>query len=530
MAAGLSFKIGADTTALGRGLGRAEGMVGKFGNSIKRLSFAGLAAGTAAVAGLSVALKKSVEAAMGLENLEVAFTAITGSADQARQLLSEFREESMRTGIAVDTMAGMVRKLMANGMGMAEAQKMTSSLLDVAGTLGMSESEAGLLGTALAQVQAKGVASMEELRQQIAEKGVPIFEVLAQKIGVSTGELIKMVGEGKVGANVVMEAFSNLEGPLAKFRGGAEKMAQTTGGSFRRLKATMADVFADAGKPLLEGLSGVVNKITEKITEWRPMIKGWAADAGAFLAVISQAFSAGELGGMIKLSLIIAAKAMVSTLWSGMKAAVAGVVVFSIEGIKTAWSKVMDMSFWQGVFFMLKSGAQWLEVAALKIAAAAKPWQNFENAIETRSGIAKGLARTGMLQMGEAGDGRSVGDVLALAAEAAAEEYEDAMKKPLMGSAAEKKQLADLWLKMKQASEAAAAAREAEKKTIDEKPAPKKKLAEEAAGFIKPMITGLQRVGGGRVSGAVFSLDKERNGLLRSIDRKVGQSGQAVYA
>ena len=418
----------------------------------------GAVAATAAVAGLSLALKKSVAAASNLEMLEVQFSSITGSAKDGAAMVAHLREESKRTGVEIGGLGTMTRRLIASGMDVGASQKMTSSLLDISGALGLSNEEAKLLGIAISQVASKGVVSMEELRQQIAEKGVPVFDVMADKLNVTKGEFMKMVADGKVGSEVLIEAFSNLEGPLAKFKGGAERMAATTTGAFRRMKAQMADTFAEAGKPLLDGLASVVNKITTKIKEWGPMIKGWTTAAGEFAGVIGAAFSSGELGGMIKLSLVIAAKEMINTLWAGVKALAGFVGIYLVEGVQTAWSKVMDMSFWKGVMLVLKSGAQWLEVAALKIAAAIKPWQNFENAIESRTQIAKGLASAGMLAMGEAGDGRGITDILVLAAEAAAEEYREALKDPLMKTKAQQKELATLYDKMKAAAEALAAA------------------------------------------------------------------------
>jgi tape measure domain-containing protein len=529
MAAGLSFKIGADTTALGKGLSRAQGMVGKFGRSVQSIGLGALKLGAVgagvAMTALAFGIRSAVKEASKMENFQVAFTAITGSASEAADMLSYFRAESERTGISVGAMAQSVTKLMANGMDAELAKKMTRSLLDVAGTLGMSEQNASLLGTALAQVKAKGVASMEELRQQIAEKGVPIFEVLAQKMGVTTGELIKMVSQGKVSADVVMDAFANLEGPLEKFRGGAEKMAQTTSGSFRRLKAVMAGVFMDTGAPLMDGVSRVVSIITDKLKQWGPMIKSWAASAGRFLSMMVTAFSAGELGGIIKDSMIVAVKSMVSGLWAGVKGVMAFMITTMREGVKSAWSKIIDPSFWSGVLSVLKAGAVYLEAAAVKLVNAMTGGMH-DDSYDILISSAKGTLNSGLDRMAKSGDGRTPLDIMKEGLTAFQKSYAEGIDNPLLDPTEEMKRLLDALTRVHKLNEE----RKEKDDTSDEPVSVATAVAKAVGGFIKPQVTALQRVGGESLGNAAMNMDQERNKLLRSIESKVGRPTQGVWA
>ena len=122
---------------------------------------------------------------------------------------------------------------------------------------------------------------MEELRQQIAEKGVPVFQLLAEKIGVTEGEIISMVSAGKIGADVVIEAFQNLEGPLARFRGGADRMGSSAGGLFARLKQEVIDLKMLFGDQLIPELKPLLD---DAITA----IKGMKDEAIAFGAKMAE--------------------------------------------------------------------------------------------------------------------------------------------------------------------------------------------------------------------------------------------------
>ena len=500
----------------------ARGLVGAGLRGLKGITFSALKAGAlgaaAAVAALAFSIKSAISNAANIENMGVAFTAITGSVKGSTDLITHLREESMRTGVEMGTMATMVRRLMANGMDISAAKKMTSSLLDISGTLGLGTEEAKLLGIAISQVQAKGVVSMEELRQQIAEKGVPVFDVLAQKLGVTKGKLMEMVAAGKVGSEVLMEAFSNLEGPLAKFRGGAEKMGMTAQGSFNRLKATMADVFAQAGAPLLDGLAAGLNTITKKISEWGPKIKAFAESAGVFVRTMAKGFQQGKMGEMLKLSLIVAVKGAVSTLASGIQSVFAGVINLFVNGVQMAFSKVTDPSFWQGVVMSLKGAANVLIGAAKKMATG---WagEEFDRAADSQISLGNMQADRGIKTMANSGDGRTMGDLMKGAGEEMARVFNQQQKDPLMDSSGEMDKIKAIFEEMRKLAEADKKIREdamTDLPKVEESSKPK--LEKPGDAFFKPIVTSMQKIGGASIgNNAGISLDQRRNDLLEQV-------------
>lgn len=254
------------------------------------------AAGLAAAA-LSQ-FKGAWDAATEQERLTISFNALSADGAGGARIFDDLRRSALRTGLDIQGMASSVQKFLALGFAEDDALELNRSLLDIAGAVGMTTAEAGLLGSALAQVKSKGVASMEELRQQIAEKGVPVFQVLAEKVGVTEAEIIKMVSSGKLGADVVIEAFQKLEGPLAKFRGGADRMGSTAGGLFKRISQELVDnlrVFGEAMlpeiKPLLQDALDYVKSMKDEATAFGEKL----GDAIGTLRATMQALSFGEI-------------------------------------------------------------------------------------------------------------------------------------------------------------------------------------------------------------------------------------------
>lgn len=248
-----------------KGGGVGQSMAGGIASGLAKnaaLITAGLAAVVATAAGIA-AYKAGQIIAQGIamagenEKIQMRFEILTGSRGAGNRALAELREDAMRTGVTLEDMTDNVGKFIAFGFDPEKAMKLNKGILDVGGSVGMSTREMKLLGVALAQVAAKGVASMEELRQQIAEKGVPIFKALEQQLGVTGAELSKMIAEGKVGADVVLDMFSNVpdgEGPFARFAGGAEKMGKTLPGIVARMKTTWHEFLRVLGDPIIDSL------------------------------------------------------------------------------------------------------------------------------------------------------------------------------------------------------------------------------------------------------------------------------------
>lgn len=267
---------------------QAQGMAGAFrgisaGAKASAASFAGMAlalgtllavvgAAIAAFAALGAAITLTVGAmkeAGTIQAQALGLKTIIGDAQVATQTLEQLREISRKTGADLSSNLDTTIKFTALGFSPSDAVKLQSNISDVAGTLGLSKDRANELANALAQVQAKGVVSMEELRQQIAEKGVPVMEDLAAKIGVTTAELGKLVEGGQVPAKALVDLFLNMEGSFSKFAGGAERATQTLPGAFARLTANWKDLQLELGSPINDAVVPMINRLSDAMSGLR---------------------------------------------------------------------------------------------------------------------------------------------------------------------------------------------------------------------------------------------------------------------
>ncbi len=221
-------------------------------------------------------VKSSFETAFEQERITISMDALSADGQGGKRLFEEFRKDALRTGIDVSSQAGIVQKMLAQGIDEAGALKLNRAMLDIAGGTGLTTNEVELLGTALSQIKGKGVAAMEELRGQIAEKGVPIFEALRQRFDKETvAEVFDAIAAGKVTAEDVLETFANLEGPFQRFLGASDRLGQTGGGLVARLKQEaidlqrvfMADVMPEL-KPVIEQGIGLIQRLKDGAKEF----------------------------------------------------------------------------------------------------------------------------------------------------------------------------------------------------------------------------------------------------------------------
>jgi len=329
--AGFARKGNTHGRAHGRGF--ARGFSTEFSKMIRNL--AGIAGISAAGIILGKQFVASMKDAAARERFEVGVSAITGDADVGAEFFAHLREEARRTGADIGDLALSARRMVGMGLSVTEAKKLTASILDIQGSLSLTNDEAKRLTVGLLQVKSKGVASMEELRQQIAEKGVPIFQAMQEALDFDAPEdLFKAIEQGLVPAQVVLDIFMNLTGEFAKFQGGASKMAQTLGGAFNVMIAHWRDLRIDFSSPIADTIRPILREVTD-------ILAGLNEDSGNFGERVAQGI------GLIHVALKnLTAGELFSLIGDGLKFAILGAMVAIQDGLTNMFTVLLDPGFW----------------------------------------------------------------------------------------------------------------------------------------------------------------------------------------
>lgn len=290
------------------GLGRASVAMGAFGAAAGG-AMAALAPLLAVLLPIIVAIKafqgilgagiEGTKLAGEIQRLEISFTALTGSTNEAKRVLEELKRTALQTGVAVSDQARTVQKFIALGFETDDAIKLQKNILDVAGAVGLTATEANLLGSALAQVQSKGVVSMEELRQQIAEKGIPAIDELQRKTGLFGKAFFDAIAKGEIASKELIDIFLNLEGSFGKFEGGAKRLAKSIPGQVNIIRESWKSLLMTLGEPIAQAVGPIFEDLINILQSGSTFAESLGRAIGDTIKILYQAISDGTLSGLL---------------------------------------------------------------------------------------------------------------------------------------------------------------------------------------------------------------------------------------
>ena len=194
------------------------------------------------------AVMMGIGLASSLEQSQIGFTTMLGSAEKAKSFLDDLQKFAKETPFSFKGLVASTQQLIAMGFSAEEALPMLRAIGDTAAGLGAGEFGIQRITRALGQMRAKGKISAEEMRQ-LAEMGVPAWEILATAIGVTIPKAMKMAEQGALQASETIPLL--VAGMSKKFGGLMEAQAKTVTGMMSNIKDYYEMAMAMAIKPAL---------------------------------------------------------------------------------------------------------------------------------------------------------------------------------------------------------------------------------------------------------------------------------------
>lgn len=257
----------------------------------------GAAATTALLGGLQSLMRGAIGLAGGLlqahasmEQTEVAFKQLTGSAAQAEKLLSQLRDLAASTPFEFPELAKNARLLLAFGDTAKDIVPHLTAIGDAVSALGGGSAEIDRVVRAIGQMESKGRILAEEMNQ-LSEIGINGFALLAQETGKSEAELRKM---GETGQLLATEYIPLLyQGLERTFGGGMAAQAQTFNGLWSTLKDNILQAGMAISQPFFEKAKAGLQRLVEytqtaefdkKMDEWAESAADLAEGLGTFVS------------------------------------------------------------------------------------------------------------------------------------------------------------------------------------------------------------------------------------------------------
>ena len=303
--------LGLDTREFQKKMRLAERDLQKaFGSAAIRTSqaLAASIAGVAAAVGYLGA--KSVKLAADLETQTKAFQRLLGGADAAKAKLEELQTFAAKTPFTFTEVTDATKRLLALGFAADEVISVLTSVGDAASGLGLDSGGMDRIIKAFGDIRSKGVLATQEIKQ-LAENGIPAFEILASKLGVTIPEAMKLVEDRAVNSITAINAF--MSGINDRFGGMMNIQSKTMLGMWSTIVDEAENSMRIVGKQITQsaGLQSAMQRIRDEAIAFRTTLQ----DAG-----FSKAFS-DLFGENARLVIFSTAAAITGTLIPAIAAA-----------------------------------------------------------------------------------------------------------------------------------------------------------------------------------------------------------------
>lgn len=262
----LTVKIRGDATHLEKTLRGVKSGVGGLASGLAKFTaagagFAAMMAGInsveAVVTKLGQVLADSSKEAANMETLSVQFEVLAGSAETAKNLIAEFREEATKSALSTKDYADAGKTLMAFGVSAEETMPILKMLGDV--SMGNSERFASL-ALAFSQTQAAGRLMGQEVIQFVNAGFNPLQEI-SRKTGRSMIDLKKAMEDYAISSDMVTEAFKSATSEGGLFFGAIERGSATFEGKMAKMRDSVQTLKIAFGTGMNEGLKVALDAV-----------------------------------------------------------------------------------------------------------------------------------------------------------------------------------------------------------------------------------------------------------------------------
>lgn len=264
-----------------------------------------------------------------VEQSKIAFETLLGSQEKALQMMKDIDTFAANTPFEKTNLTPLVQQLIGMGFEANKALPIINVLGDSMAALGRGQDDLNGVVLALGQIQTKGKVSAEEL-MQMAERGLPVFQILEQKLGLTKKQL-ENIGNAGISSATGINAL--LTGLNEKFGGAMAKQAQTLAGQWSNLMDNVKSLVGNAGQEINNKVKGWIASVNNFFDKNRPVIQKFVQDMLFMITSVGESIAV-----------------VFGVVWDVISQVMAG-----ITG-QTNTSAKSQMKAWQAVFMVVANG------------------------------------------------------------------------------------------------------------------------------------------------------------------------------
>ena len=335
--ASILIKIGANSSELRKELANTkkelETNLGSAAMTASNIAVAGIAGIAASLGALGV---KAVQAAGSFQQTQAAMTNMLGSAEQAQSLLSDLQSFAAKTPFEFNDVAAATQKFLAFGFTAEQVIPTLTAVGDAAAGVGLGKEGVDRVTLALGQMAAKAKVQSDEMLQ-LTEAGIPAWQMLADKIGVSVPQAMDMVSKGAVDAQTGLQAL--VGGMEEKFGGMMEQQSSTITGTWSNMMDGLSQTAIAVGQQISDALNlpDIFASLGDSLQQFAALVKEQGIGEALSQMIPPEVQAAAAVLGITLLTLTIPALGSYITTAKLAAAPLVGSLIPALNNAKTAF-------------------------------------------------------------------------------------------------------------------------------------------------------------------------------------------------
>lgn len=211
--------------------------------------------------------KKVISVRGEMQQLEIAFSTMLGSAEKANALMAQLTETAAKTPFDMNSIANGAKQLLAYGTASEDVNDTLVRLGNIASGLSLPLNDlVYLYGT----TQTQGRLFTQDVRQFMG-RGIPLVDELSKTLGKTTDEINAMVTAGEIGFEDVRKVIENMTNEGGQFYQLMEKQSASLTGQMSNLGDSIDTMFNEIGKALQEPLSDGISMVNTLVENYKTL-------------------------------------------------------------------------------------------------------------------------------------------------------------------------------------------------------------------------------------------------------------------
>jgi len=352
--ADLLVKISANSSGLRKELNAAKRQIKEtFGTEAMKLSEKAANSLKYIAIGMAGIVTASVVMSAKMDMTKRAFETLTGSVQKAQEHLDALEKFGATTPFEFAGLTEASKKMQAYGFGVDAVIPVLTVLGDASMAVGLGQEGIDRVTLAIGQMNAKGKLTAEEMRQ-LAETGLPVWDILASKMNITTAKAMELSKKGAISAKEGITAI--LTGLEDRFGGMMDKVAGEIPQSFSNMKDSVSSIMRTLGSNITEAFD--LKTKFKNAADWMGEFAAVAKQSGikeAFEQMVPESVKAAIVGisgaviGIAVPAFLMLGEAVIAATWPLL--ASAAVISFVAVAIYENW---LGMGFffdtlWTGI-------------------------------------------------------------------------------------------------------------------------------------------------------------------------------------